>query len=191
MRPFCLLIVPLLALTACGSRHLDNGQARKAITQLPQEILEKEDVDILAVIQTSGSSAVVESRVRTAFRLAKVDGAWAVRDIRIGHGEWETVANLAEALDRVKAEQTRADLERIAAAVLEYGNRAGGMPEFRDFIDLTDLLAPKYLDPLIRLDAWRNPLRATTSPAGPILVTSAGPDGLFATEDDLDITIAP
>jgi len=191
MRIYILLIVLLSFLTGCGGRKIDSGGARKAIASLPQTILENEDIDVVDITQTSGSTAVVETRVKTAFRLQKVDEKWVARDIRIGHGQWERIEDLSAALTQVKTEQTRLILDRIATAAREYHKATGSMPEFKDYVALSDILAPKYLDPLIRLDSWRNPLRATKPDSNSILVVSAGPDGRFTTGDDIRITITP
>jgi len=191
MRFHFLLIVLLVILTACGGRNVNTDYARKAIIALPQEVLEKEDIDVVYVTQTSGASAVVETRVKTAFRLQKIDDAWVVKDIRIGHGQWERIADLESALNQVKTAETRLMLDRIAAAVKEFYKETGNMPAFKDYIALSDILAPKYLNPLIRLDSWRKPLRATAQDPKSILVVSAGPDGRFNTDDDIRITLTP
>jgi len=191
MRLHYFFILLLVLFSACGGRKLSTGDARKAIVSLPQEILEKEDIDVVYVTQISGSSAVVESRVKTAFRLRKVDGSWVVKDIRIGHGQWEKIDDLAAALDRVKTEETRIMLNRISEAIGKYREETGSYPGFKDFVALTDILAPKYLDPLIRLDSWRNPFQATAPSPDSIKVVSAGPDGRFGTKDDLSITATP
>ncbi|MBN2321490.1 MAG: hypothetical protein JXR49_20600 [Acidobacteria bacterium] len=167
------------------------GTAREAIIAPPQQLLEKDDIDIVHITQTSGSSVVVESRVKTAFRLQKVNDVWEVRDIRIGNGQWEKVEDLTTALTRVKNEQTRLLLEQVAASVEEYRRDTGKMPEFEDYVDLSDVLAPKYMKSLIRLDSWRNPLRAKALNTDSIQVISAGPDLRFNTDDDISLTINP
>jgi len=191
MRFLILLIIPLLFLSGCGGHKLSTGHARNTIVAMPQEILEKEDIEVVDVIQTSNSSAVAETRVKTAFRLQKKNGEWEVHDIRIGHGRWEEASNLSEALKRVQTEETNLMLERIAGAVREHYKATGSLPEFKDYVSLSDILAPKYLDPLIRLDSWRNPLNATKTTEGAVSIVSAGPDGRFSTGDDLRITINP
>lgn len=191
MRSCYITLVLLLLLSACGGHRFNTDDARKAIAGQPQSILEKEDIDVVYVTQTGKSSAIAETRVKTAFLLDKVDEKWVIREIRIGDGQWEKIENLTEALQRVKTEETRAYLDRIEAAVRGYQKESGRMPEFRDYIDLSDKLAPKNLDPLIRLDSWRRPLRATTIESNVIKIASAGPDGIFSTEDDISIAIAP
>ena len=186
--PFILLLVLVVA---CGPRNLSTGNARKVITSMPQEILENEDIDVVYVTQISGSSAVVETRVKTAFRLRKIDNEWVVKDVRIGHGQWERIEDLASALLQVKTAQTQLMLDRIASAVKEYYKAVGAMPDFKDYVALSDILAPKYLEPLIRLDSWRIPLRATKADSNTILIVSAGPDGRFDTKDDLALAVTP
>jgi len=186
-----LLITLLLSLAGCSSRKMSVGTARDAIVATPQEILEKDDINVVHITQTSGSSVVVETRVKTAFRLQKVDETWEVRDIRIGNGQWEKIEDLAAALTQVKTEQTRLLLEQITDSIRNYHMDTGKIPEFEDYVGLSDLLAPKYMKSLIRLDSWRNPLRAKAPDAGSILITSAGPDLRFDTDDDISLTIRP
>ena len=191
MRFYYLTLAMILLLSGCGGRKFTADDARKAIVSQPQDILEKEDVDVVYLTQTGKSTAVAETRVKTAFLLEKSGEKWIVREVRIGNGQWEKIANLAAALERVKTEETRIYLDRIAASVREYQKETGSVPQFRDYIDLSDKLAPKYLDPLIRLDSWRRPLHATALESKAISVVSAGPDGLFSTDDDISITVTP
>lgn len=191
MRLHILLITLIILLTGCASRKISVNSARDAIVALPQGILEKDDVDIVHVTQTSNAFAVVETRVKTAFRMQKVDETWEIRDIRIGNGQWEKVEDLEAALTQVKTKQTRLLLDQVAASVREYRGDTGKMPEFEDYVGLSDVLAPKYMTPLIRLDSWRNPLRAKAVNTDSILVTSAGPDLRYDTDDDISLTIKP
>ncbi len=191
MRVQNFLILFILCFSACGGNRFTANDARDAITSGPQDTLEKEDIDVVYVTQTGKTTAVAESRVKTAFLLRKVDGVWVVQEMRIGHGQWEKVDNLTLALNRVKTEETRMYLDSIADSVRKYKEANGSLPTFKDYIDLSDLLAPEYMESLVRLDSWRNPLRATTTEPGAIFVVSAGPDGRFSTDDDLSITINP
>jgi hypothetical protein len=189
MKKVSLLIFALL-LTACGGRKINTGSAQNSIIAIPQEILEKEDVDIVSVQQVSGSNAIAETRLKTAFRLEKVEGKWVVREVRIGHGQWEKISNLLSALEEVRVRETRTMLDRVADAVQQYWAANGRWPAFKDYISLSDILTPKYLTPLIRLDGWRRPLEAKYINPNSILIMSAGPDGKFGTADDIQKTIA-
>ena len=184
MRLQCALISVLL-LTACGGRSINKNMTRDLIMGLPEEHLEEKDIEILNLTQVSGSEAIAETRLRTAFRLEKVRGMWVVREVRLGQGQWEKVSNLLQTLEKVKTEETGAMLDRIAEAILRYRKENLNLPVFVDYIGLSDLLSPKYLSPLIRLDAWRRPLAAERTGSGEILLRSAGPDGQFGTDDDI------
>jgi hypothetical protein len=189
---FMRFLFPLLCtlLTAgCAGRKIDNNNARDVILELPQSTLEKKDVEVIKVTQISGAEAIAETQLKTAFRLEKVKGAWIVRDVRLGHGQWEKVNNLAAALEAVKADETRKMLNQVAEAVRKYRESTGNLPAFKDYIALTDQLSPQFLTPLIRLDSWRQPLAAERANAETILLRSAGPDGTFGTADDIRHTV--
>jgi hypothetical protein len=190
---FMKLVYPLICVllfSGCAARTINNNHARDVIIDIPQGALEKEDVDVVKLSRIGGSEAIAETQLKTAFRLEKVNGQWIVREIKLGHGQWEKIGNLSEALDHVKIEETNAMLDRIAEAIKKYRESTGNLPAFKDYIALSDQLAPQYLTPLIRLDSWRRPLDATHSDGNTILVCSAGPDGKFRTSDDLCKTIS-
>jgi hypothetical protein len=178
--PICLLL-----LTGCGGRRINNGSAQDAIVRMPQEILQKEDVNVVSIQQISGSNAIVETKLKTAFRLEKIQGKWEVREVRVGNGQWVTVSNLFSALDEAKIRETQTMLDRIADAIHKYRAANGRFPEFKDYISLSDTLSPTYLTPLIRLDAWRKPFEAQHPDSDTILIISTGADGKSGTADDL------
>jgi hypothetical protein len=178
----------LLMLSGCASRSIDSGAALESILTVPHADLEKEDVEVVKVSNPSGSEAIAETRLKTAFRIEKVDGRWVVKEVRFGHGQWEKIDNLAAALTSVKTGETRMMLERIAEAIQKYREATGQIPKFRDYVDLSDQLSPRYLTPLIRLDSWRQPLDAQNSGAGSIILGSSGPDRKLGTHDDIRLT---
>lgn len=189
----CMRIMfPLLCilLTAgCAGRSIGNSHARDVILELPQAALQKEDVEVVKVSQISGSEAVAETQLKTAFRLEKAKNKWVVREVRIGHGEWEKVNNFAAALETVRTMETRSMLDQIATAIRKYGEDQGKLPDFKDYVALSDMLSPKYMTPLIRLDSWRKPLAAVRQDANTILLRSAGADGIFDTPDDIRLAV--
>lgn len=185
---FEYLLTFALLLTACGGRSVDTGSAQNLIIALPGAALEKEDVEVKKVTQISGSEAIAETSLKTAFRLERVRGQWVVREIRVGHGQWEKVENLARALEDARARETAELLDRVVEAIRSYREATGSLPQFRDYIGLSDLLSPRYLTPLIRLDAWRRPLAARRESPEAIVLLSSGPDGRFGTSDDIGRT---
>jgi hypothetical protein len=154
------LLLLALFLMACGGRSMNKHLARDLIMELPRDTLEKKDIEIINVTQTSGSEAIAETTLKTVFRLEKNRGVWVVREIRLGHGQWEKVDNLIKALEAAKIAETKEMLGRIATALEKYRKEKSLLPDFKDYIGLSDLLSPTYLTPLIRLDAWRRPLWA-------------------------------
>jgi hypothetical protein len=185
---FLYFLFPILLLSACGGRSLNSGSVRGIITGIPQETLEKEDVDVVKVSQTSGSEAIVETRLKTAFRLERVRGRWEVREVRLGHGRWEKVGNIERTLEMVRIEETQKLLEQVAASVQAYKKANDTLPEFIDYISLSDILSPKFMTPLIRLDAWRKPLGAARQ-KNAVIIWSMGPDGQSGTDDDILKTV--
>jgi len=163
--------------------------ARDLIIHIPAEALEKSDVEVVNITQVSGSEAIAQTTLKTAFRLERVQGTWVVREVRIGHGQWEKVTNLVKSLEKVKIEETGGMLDSIADAIRKYREANGSLPGFKDYIALTDLLSPRYLTPLIRLDSWRRPFWAELTKSNTVVVRSAGPDGRYYTNDDIARTI--
>jgi hypothetical protein len=179
----CILIPIILTSMSCGQRNMSAHIARGALTG--NQELEKEDLEIGKIAQASGSEAIVETRLKTAFRFEKVGKNWIAREVKLGHGQWVKIENLANAINELKTEETGKMLDQIIEAIKKYRKDKGCLPEFKDYISLSDLLSPAYLTPLIRLDSWRRPLAAKRTEAGAILIISAGPDGSFDNKDDI------
>jgi hypothetical protein len=179
----------MFLVTGCAPRSITNNVARDRIVVVAEDLLEKEDIEVLKVTRVGGTEAIAETRLKTAFRLEKVNEEWLVREVRIGNGQWEKIINLSAAIESIKIEETRRLFDQLAAAVLKYRESKANLPTFKDYIDLSDQLCPKYMTPLIRLDSWRQPLSAERSNADSITLRSSGPDGKLGTPDDLTRTI--
>jgi hypothetical protein len=186
---FKYFLILFLLLTGCGRRTMNAHLARDLIMEIPRDNMEKSDIQVLTITQVSGSEAIAETKVHTAFRFEKIHGKWVVREIRLGHGQWEKVSNLGQALERVKIEETGEMLDRIAEATRKYRATNGALPSFNDYTGLSDQLSPTFLTPLIRLDSWRRPFWAERTNPNTVVVRSAGPDGRYFTGDDLIRTI--
>lgn len=186
---FALLAFFSLLLASCGGRTISKKTARDVILDSPAAVFDKkEDVDILSVSQMGGKNAVVEATVRTAFRLEKVGGKWKIREIRVGNRQWEDLDDVLRALEQTKAERTRSILDRIAAAVEQYRTKNGSLPAFRNYVELSDALYPRYMSPLIRRDAWYGSLAAYRLDSRTIQLVAPGPDGVLGTGDDIELT---
>ena len=71
---FEYFLISVLLLTACGGRSMNQHLARDLIMEIPEETLEKEDIEVVTLTQVSGSEAIAETTLKTAFRLEKVQG---------------------------------------------------------------------------------------------------------------------
>jgi len=181
---FCFL--PLF-LTSCGARSLSKKTARDVIADLDRDAFQKESIYIDSVNQTGQRDAVAETTLHATFRFEKVNGKWVIREVRLGKRPWEKLDDILRALEQVKTEQTRKLLEQVAAAIEKYREANGALPDFKDYVSLSDTLSPKYMNPLIREDAWHNPLAASRSAPGTVRLLSAGPDGRTGTPDDIEL----
>ncbi|NWG13086.1 MAG: hypothetical protein HXY20_06075 [Acidobacteria bacterium] len=187
MRFVSFLSLIFLALLAggCGGRTVTKGAAQKLLVSFPSGILDKESVKILSVSQISARDAIVETDVRAAFKLERVRGEWVVSEVRIGNEEWAKIDDLAEALTRVRVEQTRRLLHEIADSLGRYRELHGQLPVFHDYTGLSDTLSPRFQSPAVRLDAWRRPFAASRLDETTVRLISGGPDRKMGSADDI------
>ena len=172
----------------CGGRTVNKRAALDLLTRLPSDVFDKDDVTIESLSQTGARDLIVETRLRAAFRFERVEGKWSLREVRLGNGAWERFDDLMRALQAVKTEETRRLLEQVGASVTKYRDKNGRLPDFRDYVSLSDALHPEFLSPLIRFDAWRNPLAAHRLGPNAIRLVSPGPDGKLSSADDISLT---
>ena len=180
-------VLAVLLVTACGGRSINNRQAQDIIVAAPDG-LSKDDLDIESVSQVGQKDAIAEARIRTAFKLERVEGKWVVREVRLGRGQWEKMDDILRALQLVKIAETRNLLEQVAAGIEKYKKGKGVPPDFSDYVALSDTLHPEFMTPLIRLDAWQHPLVARPARPNMIQVISPGPDGKLDSNDDIVVT---
>jgi hypothetical protein len=181
-----LLMLALIA-NGCGGRAVNKKTARDAIIGTRTGELAQGDLQVLSVTQVGPREAVVETQIHSAFRLQKVGSEWVVREVRVGRGQWEKLDNILSSLQQAKIEETSRSLEKIAGAIESYRHKNGRLPEFKDYIGLSDALYPLFLSPLIREDSWNHPLTAIRVDPATIRIVSAGPDGKLNTPDDIQI----
>jgi len=186
---FIMTFASACLLNGCGGRTVNKNLARDVIIGSPADALAPADVQVLSVIQVAAGEAVVETNLHTAFRIHRIGGQWQVREIRVGRGQWEKLDDLMRALRQIKTEETRRSLEEVAAALRAYRQKNGRLPEFKDYVGLSDALYPTYMSPLIREDGWRHPLAAARLDSGDVRLMSAGPDGKMGTTDDVVTTV--
>ena len=177
---FFLLSLPLLA--GCG-KNLDQ-QLKETIRNLDNAQLKKQDVEILDV-QQNGDLAIAEVKIQTAFKLRKQGDQWHLEEIRLGDRRWEQAEIILQALDNQRVNNTRRQLQEIRQAIEGYRTELGSLPEAEDFNQLIDVLNPRFLKEIIRLDGWSRSFHFERLSAQQYDLRSAGSDGQLRTPDDV------
>jgi hypothetical protein len=181
------LLGTVFLLNGCGGRAINKKMARDVIRQSPAEAITRDDVEVLSVTQMGSDTAVVATNLRAAFRIEKTGGVWVVREVRLGNGQWESLDAILRALQQIKIDDTRKLLNQIGAAIEAYRQKNGRLPSFENYVQLSDALYPVFMSPLIRLDAWNQPLAAHRISPNSVRLVSGGPDGKMGTPDDIEL----
>jgi hypothetical protein len=135
-----------------------------------------------------GPSAVAEVAVAAEFLLERdARRKWRVAAVSVGGSPPVDPSSLVPALDARKAERARADLEQVRDALERYRRERGLLVAADDFVALVDHLSPLYLASVVRVDPWRRPYLYAGA-AGGYRLSSAGPDGLPDTPDDVGVS---
>jgi hypothetical protein len=172
----------------CAGRTVNNKLARDAIMGAYAETLSDNDLQVMSIIQLGPNDAIAETQLHTAFRLQKRNKEWVVREVRVGRANWEKIDDILRALQQFKIDEAGRNLDNILAAIGAYRQKNGRLPQFRDYIELSDALYPLFLSPLIREDPWKRPLTAVWTGPDTIRILSSGPDGEPGTSDDIERT---
>jgi len=134
---------------------------------------------------TGKSEAVVEATFDGAFHLsADKNGDWTVTEVRTGDRCWESIELIRTAVRKEKILRTTADIRSIAAALEAFRRDHGTYVQANNGRVLMDNLAPRYIDKLVRLDAWSHEFDYQGGPSG-YKLASSGPDGKPDTSDDI------
>lgn len=194
MKKTLRLLVPLVLLIACCSffigrytieaaDDLSAKDARKLISKMAGMDLPTDNVRVRSVSKT-GSTAIVEAQIETAFRFVNKDGKWQVAEIRTGNNKWEDVQVLARSIDENKVEIANAEMEMIVKALEDYRRVNGVYVVSNDHAALIDNLNPRFLCAIIRYDPWHKPYSYEGTQTSYTL-RSDGPDGKVNTADDI------
>lgn len=184
--PVLFAVALALALTGCSKKEISPAVAAEMLRKYQEDFrLSKDEVEVLKVNEL-GEHAVAEVKVTLAFRYARTPSGWQLREIRTPDGQWQRLDLLQKALDQLKTAETRKDLEILSAAVERYRVDHGNVPAAADIVELNDLLVPRFLERVIRIDSWQNEL-AYSSARNSFHLSSAGPDRKKGTGDDIEI----
>ena len=177
----------LVATTTNAAGDLTPKEARRAIAKLAGIELPSDSVRVKSISSFGTNSAVVVAQVETAFRFVIEQDKWRVAEIRTGDRKWEDVDMLVRALNAEKTSRARAELETIATALEAFRRETGAYVEARTEAALIDFLSPRYLNRVIRLDAWHRPYEYEGGRNSYVL-RSLGPDGTAGTADDVVVS---
>lgn len=173
------------ALVWAAADGLSAQKARQVLQKLAGANLSKNQIQIKKISSgLTGSDAVVEAQIETAFRLVKDKDDWRIAEIRLGDRQWESFELVEEAIRREKARRTNALLQQMADAIEAYRKDRGQMPDADNVATLLDYLTPRYLNPPVRFDLWGKQFEYRGERDRYTLL-SAGPDGKSGTKDDL------
>jgi Type II secretion system (T2SS), protein G len=178
------LAVSLLVGVASFARELGAREARERIAQALG--LDKPDnVHIKNISRGAGGEAIVEAQFDAAFRFAAdKTGKWKAIEVRTGDRKWESIELIHTAIRKEKALRTAADLRTLATALEAYRRDNGSYVVADNCSVLIDHLSPRYLNSIIRLDAWSHEFDYKGA-ATNYRLASVGPDGQSGTDDDI------
>lgn len=181
------LVMIAVALSFIGvaavARDLGAREARERIAQAMG--FDKAENVHIKNISASGSDAIVEAQFNAAFRFTTdKEGKWQAVEVRAGDRRWESIELMQTAIRKEKALRTTADLRTVSTALEAYHRDAGAYVTADTGSALMDNLAPRYLNSIIRLDAWSHEL-AYKGTAASYRLASLGADGKPGTDDDI------
>lgn len=169
---------------AAFARELGAREAREKIAQALG--IDKPDrIHIKDISRGMGGEAIVEAQFDASFRMTQgKDGKWDAVEVRTGDRKWESIELIQTAIRKEKTLRTVAELRAVATALEAYRRDRGSYVSGDKGSVLVDHLAPDYLNPTIRLDAWSHELDYHGAAAS-YRLSSLGPDGKPGTDDDI------
>lgn len=168
------------------ARELGSREARERIAEAVG--LDNADrVQIKNISPGMGGQAIVEARIETAFRFQQdKEGNWRAVEVRTGDRRWESIELVQTAINKEKVLRTTADLRTLATALEAFRRERGFYVAADNNSALVDNLAPRYLSPVIRLDAWSREFEYKGTQSG-YRLASLGADGRPNTGDEIVI----
>ena len=184
------LVVTALALSllwvVAFARELGSREARERIAEAVG-LDNANKVQIKSISPGAGGQAIVEARIETAFRFQQdKEGKWQAVEVRTGDRRWESIELVQTAINKEKVLRTTADLRTLATALEAFRRERGFYVAADNNSALVDNLAPRYLSPVIRIDAWSREFEYKGTQSG-YRLQSLGPDGRPNTGDEIVI----
>lgn len=181
------LILGLSLLPACTGERLSQQEVRKQISEIGKSNLVPNAIEIRRISLQTNTLAIAETNVQLAFLFKRANPSeqWRVDSVRLGDRDWVSIDQLLVAVNEIRRRTSFEDLEKLSSGIANYRTRNGSLPNASDIVALTDILQPEYMNDLIRMDAWGNPITYEMTGASTYRLISPGADGLRGTDDDV------
>lgn len=154
--------------------------------EVPSDAIRIQEVAPLTIPLASRPSALVIAWIRVDARLLNGGKGWAVAELRTGKREWVKLEPLLAALNEVKQQKARTELESIAKALELFHVERGFYVVSEEHSVVIDHLNPRYLSQIIRFDPWHQPYKYDGQ-RDHFTLRSRGPDGKDNTADDIKL----
>jgi hypothetical protein len=186
-RAFHLLLIGCFALPACTSARLSHDEARKKIAEIGQSNLIPDAIEIRRIVSQTDTSAIAEASVTLAFQFKRATATadWRIEAVRLGDRDWISLDELLAAINEGRRHTTSEAMQQLASGIEKYRMATGGIPSARDIVALTDILYPGYMNVLVRVDGWGNPIIFEVTGNNVFRLVSPGGDGRRGTSDDI------
>ena len=103
----------------------------------------------------------------------------------MGDRDWVSVKDFQSAMNEVRAQNTRDNLQKLRQAMERYHEKNGDYPQADNIVKLTDILFPTYMSEAIRFDGWNHELIYKSPDHQTWKISSSGPDGISGDTDDI------
>jgi hypothetical protein len=173
-----------------SASELTSKRARCLVANLFSVTLPSDAVRIKDISRLSlgpQPSAIAVTLVQADFRLTKDSMGWHVTGFRSGTRDWAAIESAPSMLDTIKSERTTEDLKAIATALAAFRKERGSFVISDKHSALIDVLTPRFLSRVIRIDSWGRPYRYYGE-RDRFTLRSLGPDGKENTDDDIVIS---
>jgi hypothetical protein len=174
----------LLCLITFGCGKSLEKQTQNQVRTLSGADWNKDDITV-SDVKESGDYAVATVTVKTAVKLRRQGSKWLLDEVRLDDRRWESVDRIVAALEAARVKETENRIERISRGVADYRAAHGEIPQVQGFDKLIDELSPRYLDKVIRLDAWSSEFSYEALDSQRFELRSPGADRRLGTADDL------
>jgi len=164
----------------------DFAAARLALIEVGMSSQVPDAIEVRRVAAQSDTQTIVEATVSLGFQFKRDPATkrWRIEAARLGQRDWIVVDDLLAAFDEGRRRDTVAKLQKLAVGVDNFRKKNGALPVAPDIVKLTDILHPSYMNELIRLDGWNQPILYQVT-GSTFRLVSSGPDHRPGTPDDL------